>query len=72
LGCWKWFDQVLKEAGVEVTEENRGKVDKVIHRYIGEQSKYGRCSADWRKARTEIHADETMRQELIGRLQSTT
>ncbi|MCW4020507.1 MAG: hypothetical protein NWF14_04675 [Candidatus Bathyarchaeota archaeon] len=70
MGCWKWFDGVLKEAGVEVTDENREKVDEVIHKYIGEQSRYGRCSADWRKARKEIRADEEMRSELVKRLGS--
>jgi hypothetical protein len=72
LGCWKWFNQVLVDAGVEVTDENREKIDEVIHQYIGEQSKYGRCSADWRKARTEIRDDKVMRQELIDKLQSKT
>jgi len=70
LVCWKWFNKVLEEAGVEVTDENKDRVDEVIRQYIGEQSSYGRCSADWRKARTEIQADEEMRQELIGKLQS--
>ena len=69
MACWKWFNQILKEAGVEVTEENREKVDEVIHQYIGKQSGYGRCSADWRKARKEIQVDEAMRQELIDKLQ---
>ncbi|MDH5689391.1 MAG: hypothetical protein OEZ48_16195 [Candidatus Bathyarchaeota archaeon] len=71
MGCWRWFNTVLKEAGVEVTDENREKVDEVIHQYIGEQSSYGRCSADWRKARKEIQAHEQMRNELVERLQST-
>jgi len=62
----------LEEAGVEVTDENREKIDEVIHKYIGEQSRYGRCSADWRKARKEIRADEEMRHELIEKLQSVT
>jgi predicted Fe-Mo cluster-binding NifX family protein len=44
----------LKEAEVKVTDANKGKVDEVIHKYIGEQSSYGRCSADWKKARREI------------------
>jgi len=70
MGCWRWFNSVLKEAGVEVTDENREEVDEVIHQYIGEQSSYGRCSADWRKARKEIQADEEMRNELIDRLRS--
>lgn len=70
MGCWKWFNSILKEAGIEVTEDNREEIDEVIHKYIGEQSRYGRCSADWRKARKEIKADEKMKQELIERLRS--
>jgi hypothetical protein len=47
MTCWKWFNGMLKEAGVEVTDKNKEKIDHVIHEYIGEQSNYGRCSADW-------------------------
>jgi len=70
MGCWKWFDGVLKEAGVEVTDKNKGKVDDVIHEYISEQASYGRCSADWRKARKEIQADEKMKGELGKKLKA--
>jgi len=70
MGCWRWFGSVLKEAAVEITDENREKVDEVIHQYIGEKSSYGRCSADWRKARKEINADEEMRNELVEKLRS--
>ena len=70
MGCWKWFNGVLKEAGLEVTDKNKEKVEEVIHKYIGEQSSYGRCSADWRKARKEIQEDEKMKQELIKKLRA--
>jgi predicted Fe-Mo cluster-binding NifX family protein len=70
VSCWKWFNNVLKEAGVEVTDKNKEKVDNIIHKYIGEQSSYGRCSADWRKARTEIQENKEMKQELIEKLKS--
>jgi hypothetical protein len=70
LGCWKWFDGVLKEAEVKVTEKNKEKIDGVIHKYIGEQSSYGRCSADWRKARKEIQESPEMRKELIEKLKA--
>ena len=69
MGCWKWFNKVLKEAKIEVTDENGEKVDKIIHQYIGEQARYGRCSADWKNARKEVQADVEMRQELVERLQ---
>jgi len=68
MGCWKWFNGVLKEAQVEVTDANKSKVDNVIHKYIGEQSSYGRCSADWKKARKEIDESPELRKELIEKL----
>lgn len=70
MTCWKWFGSVLKEAGVEVTDKNQKKVNDLIHHYIGEQSSYGRCSADWRKARKEIEADEKMKKELVAKLKT--
>lgn len=70
LTCWRWFGTVLKEAGIEVTDKNKEKVDNVIHMYIGEQSSYGRCSADWRKSRKEIEANPKMRKELVDKLKT--
>lgn len=72
MACWKWFNSTLKEAGLEVTNENKDKIDKVIHEYIGEQSRYGRCSSDWGKARKEIKANKQMENELIEKLQKIT
>jgi hypothetical protein len=70
LGCWIWFNSVLKDAQVEVTDENKGKIDQIIHKYIGEQSSYGRCSADWKEARKEIKESPEMRSELIAQLKA--
>ena len=68
MSCWKWFNSTLKEAGLEVTNENKDKIEEVIQQYIGEQSSYGRCASDWRKARKEIKANKQMENELIERL----
>jgi hypothetical protein len=70
LGCWKWFNGVLKEANLEVTDANKEKIDAVIHKYIGEQSSYGNCSADWKKARVEIKESPKMKAELIAKLKA--
>lgn len=70
MGCWKWFNSVLKEANLQVTDKNKSKIDEVIHKYIGEQSSYGRCSADWRKARIEIKERPEMKKELIAKLKA--
>jgi hypothetical protein len=70
MGCWKWFNNVLEEAEIKVTDKNKQKIDDIIHKYIGEQSSYGRCSADWRKARKEIQENKEMKEELIEKLRS--
>jgi hypothetical protein len=70
MTCWKWFGTLMKEAGVEPSESNKGKIDSVIHNYIGEQSSYGRCSAEWKKAKKEIVANEKMKKELLEQLKS--
>ncbi|MEM2081880.1 MAG: hypothetical protein QXP44_01575 [Candidatus Bathyarchaeia archaeon] len=70
MGCWKWFNGVLKEAGVQVTDQNKGAIEKVIHDYVSEQASYGRCSADWRKARKEINESPEMKKELIEKLKA--
>ena len=70
MGCWRWFKGILKEAGIEVTDENREKIDEVIHEVIGETSEYERCSGDWRKVGKLIKADEVEKKKLIERLQA--
>ncbi len=70
MTCWKWFGSVLKEAGIEENDKNREKIDSFIHKYIGEQSRYGRCSPDWKKARKEIAQDDAMRKDLVKKLKA--
>jgi hypothetical protein len=70
LTCWKWFNGILKEAHVQVTDENQEKIDKFIHKYIGDQSSNGRCSANWKKASKEIKANPELKNELISKLKA--
>lgn len=35
MSCWKWFNSILKEAGIDVTDENREKIDEAVHKFIG-------------------------------------
>jgi len=68
MGCWRWFKGVLKEAGIEVTDENREKIEEVIHEVIGETSNYEHCSGDWRKVGRQIRADENEKKKLVEKL----
>jgi len=67
MSCWRWFGGVLKEAGVEVTPANKEKIDNVIHEFVGKTSKYGHCSADWKKA-GKFKTDEKERKKLVQAL----
>lgn len=60
---------MLEEAGVEVTEANRERIDRVIEEYVADRAAYGRCSRIVEEASGQIAGDRTMRQELIWRLQ---
>lgn len=70
MTCWKWFGSLIKEAGLELNENNKEKIESIIHKYIGQKSTYGYCSSDWKKARKEITADEKMREELVSQLKT--
>ena len=70
MGCWRRFKGVLKEAGIEVTDEKRERIDEVIHEVIGETSKYERCSGDWRKVGKQIKADENEKKKMIKKLRA--
>lgn len=65
MSCWKWFNSILKEAGIEVTDENREKIDEAVHKFIGEKAKYMSCSADWKAMSKKVKADEKARKKLI-------
>ncbi|WP_019177564.1 hypothetical protein [Methanomassiliicoccus luminyensis] len=70
MSCWKWFNTVLDEAGVEVTEENRERIDKVIQDYVENNSSVGRCSAVLREAGSQIAEDKGMKRELVQRVKA--
>ena len=68
VACWKWFNDVLKEAGVDVTDSNKSRINKVIHDYIGSTASYGHCSVDWTRKGKEIRGDEAKMKELVEKV----
>ena len=68
MSCWKWFNIILEEAGVEVTEENRERIDQAIREYVNDRSSYGKCSAVMKEASSQITEDKNMHQELIEKV----
>jgi uncharacterized 2Fe-2S/4Fe-4S cluster protein (DUF4445 family) len=68
MSCWKWFNIILEEAGVEVNEENRDRIDEVLSDYVADRSSCGLCSVVVSEASGQIAGDRDMREELIERV----
>lgn len=64
MGCWKWLNSIFKEAGIDVTEENMDKINKVIPDFVGEKARYEHCSPEWSKTSKKISADENEKKNL--------
>ena len=47
MTCYfRHMNEIFSEIGVEITQENRKKVDQKIHEYLGVE--YKNCSETWR------------------------
>jgi len=53
---FRHLQQIFKKAGIEVTSENKQKVDKIIHNIVGVE--YKNCPAVWREVKKIIAKDE--------------
>ena len=57
MTCYfRHLKDVFKRAGIEVTNENKREIDRVIHGIVGVD--YKDCSATWREVKKRIAVDE--------------
>jgi ribosomal protein L17 len=61
----RWFDvtcyfkhlkEIFNKAGIEITNENKREIDRVIHNIVG--VKYKNCPTAWREVKKKIAEDE--------------
>jgi hypothetical protein len=57
---------VLDEAGVEVTKENKKQIDKVIHGIVSVE--YKNCSPTWKAVKEHIKADEKAKKQFVEKI----
>jgi predicted Fe-Mo cluster-binding NifX family protein len=56
MSCYiRHLDEVLKEAGIEVTKENSKKVDEAIHRVV--EVEYKNCPDTWKAVKDQLVND---------------
>ena len=66
MSCYfRHIKDVIAEAGIEVTPENKKQVDKAIHRIM--EVDYKDCPATWKTLKQQL-ADEPARQDFIKKL----
>jgi hypothetical protein len=59
---------VLDEAGIVVTPENRKQVDRAVHQAVGVA--YKDCPATWKKVKQDIGGDEGQRRAFIEQIKA--
>jgi hypothetical protein len=57
---------VLAEAGVEITKDNKKEIDRIIHGLLGVE--YKNCSPTWKAVKEHIKSDDKTRNLFIKRL----
>jgi len=58
MTCYfRHLKEVFQKARIEVTPQNRQKIDKIIHDIVGVE--YKNCPAAWRQVKKRMAEDET-------------
>jgi len=58
---------ILEEAGIEITPQNKKQIDQAIHNIV--EVEYKACPTTWKKLKQEIISDEQKRNSFITNLQ---
>ena len=57
MTCYfRHLQQIFKKAGIEVTNENKREIDRVVHNIVGVD--YKNCPATWKEVKKRITEDE--------------
>ena len=69
MSCYlRHIKDIIDEAGIVITPENRKQIDQVIHQAVGVP--YKSCPATWKRLKEDIKDDEEKRRALIKQLQT--
>ena len=67
MSCYfRHLKDIMQEAGIEVTPQNKRQVDEAIHRIMSVD--YKNCSATWKALKKRV-AGEPTRRDLVHKLQ---
>lgn len=67
MSCYfRHMKDVLDEAGIEITKENKKDVDRIIHGLVDVE--YKNCSPTWKGVKEHIKGDEKAKKQFIKKL----
>ena len=67
MSCYfRHMKDVLEEAGIEITKENKKDIDRIIHALVDVE--YKNCSPTWKAVKQHIKEDDNARSRFIERL----
>jgi len=69
MSCYfRHLKDILEEADIKVTPDNRKQVDRAIHQIV--EVTYKHCPETWKRLKQQLTGDEQKRQEFISQLKS--
>ena len=69
MSCYfRHMKDVLEEAGIEITKDNKKEIDRIIHGLVDVE--YKNCSPVWKAVKDHIQKDEEARNKFIKRLKA--
>ena len=69
MSCYfRHMKDVLDEAGIEVTKENKKEIDRIIHGLV--DVTYKNCSPTWKAVKDHIKKDDKARSRFIQKLKN--
>jgi len=67
MSCYfRHMKDVLEEAGIEITKDNKKEIDRIIHGLV--DVAYKDCSPTWKKVKEHIKADAAARHQFVENL----
>ena len=70
MSCYfRHMKDILSEAGIEVTPQNKKAVDQAFHNIVDVE--YKNSSSTWKKIKADFISDPSKKQQLIGKLKES-
>lgn len=72
MSCIEWFEEILRQEGIAITEDNEKAVDRAIRKFTDQHVSATKCSPDWKIIRMEVSKDPLLRQRLVEAVKEET